>query len=106
MSQWRINPKTASSILVRRSGLASFELQDEAVIYDIARDTVHYLNRTARFAWDRCDGSRSIAEIADELGLILSESNQISDEDRTAIEKGIVDSIEMLKSDGLLKARI
>jgi hypothetical protein len=37
---------------------------DELFVYDLTRDTVHCLNRTAAFVWGRCDGHTSVAEMA------------------------------------------
>ena len=87
----------------RRDGLEIFELEDEAVVYDLARDTVHYLNRTARSVWERCDGVRSLSDIERELltALVDADSNPVCDE-RIVVE-GIGESIEMLRRDGLLK---
>ncbi len=49
----------------RRDGLRCRPLDDEAVLYDPAHHTLHYLNQTAYFIWARCDGRRRVQDIAD-----------------------------------------
>jgi hypothetical protein len=48
-------------------------IDDEAVLFDPAHDTVHYLNPTALFVWILCDGRHGIesitAAVADEFDL-------------------------------------
>lgn len=51
----------------RREGLCCRSFDGEAVLYDPAHNTVHYLNRTAYFIWTHCDGQRCIEDIADAL---------------------------------------
>src|SRR6267143_2036300 len=51
----------------RRDGIIVRELADEVLIYDLQRDKAHCLNRTSGFVWRHCDGSTSVAEIADIL---------------------------------------
>lgn len=38
------------------------------LVYDLERDRAHCLNETAAFVWQRCDGRRSMREIAQALG--------------------------------------
>ncbi len=64
------NPKTAGTPK-RRGGVMLYPLDEEAVVYDMAHDVVHYLNATARFIWERCDGRRTILDIADELNEVF-----------------------------------
>jgi len=42
-------------------------LDDELVVYDRQRDTVHNLNPTAAAVWNLCDGERPTAAIVSEL---------------------------------------
>lgn len=102
MSQICSNTDAKGACPVRRSGLESFALQDEAIVYDLARDTVHYLNRTARLVWDRCDGTQTSSRIVRDLCIAFEASERTSNGDRQEIESGIRDSIEMLRRDGLL----
>ena len=51
----------------QRSGLDCHMPGDEAILYDVAHNAVHYLNTTAFFIWSRCDGQRSEATIARDL---------------------------------------
>jgi len=53
-------PKTRPDLEVRT-------VDDEKVILDRDGEHIHQLNSTASFVWDRCDGSREISAIAQEL---------------------------------------
>lgn len=61
----------------RRDGLIVRELEDETLVYDLQRDEVHCLNRTAALVWKHCDGRLTVAEITkrveDELQVTLDE---------------------------------
>lgn len=45
---------------IRREGLCCRTFDDEAVLYDPAHHAVHYLNRTAWFIWNCCDGRHDV----------------------------------------------
>ena len=62
----------------RRQGLLVQELSDEVLVYDRERNKAHCLNRTAALVWNRCDGTRSVEEIA---FAIAEEINTPVDED-------------------------
>ena len=55
-------PKAKSARLIVR------EIDDETLVYDCARETATCLNDFAAKVWRQCDGEKSVAEIADELG--------------------------------------
>ncbi len=52
---------------VRRPDLSLYEIDDELLIYDETSGDTHRLNGTARFIWDRCDGTRDHGAIAADL---------------------------------------
>lgn len=54
------------------------EMTDGYVIYDAARDRVHFLNPSAAIVFELCDGAHSAAEIAQfiENAFKLAESPQ------------------------------
>jgi hypothetical protein len=56
------SPKTRSTRLFVQ------ELPDELVVYDVERNEVHCLNGTAARVWTLCDGTNTVAEIAQLLG--------------------------------------
>lgn len=64
-------PRTRSDRLVVR------EVEDEVLVYDLARHRAHCLNPAAALVWRRCDGASSPSGIAealhDELGLPCDE---------------------------------
>jgi len=62
-----LRPQSAKPI-ARKQGLVIQELPDEVLVYDLERDRAHCLNETAAFVWQRCNGRRSIAQIAKILG--------------------------------------
>ena len=49
--------------LAREEGLVVQEVSDEVLVYDLKRQKAHYLNKTAAFIWNQCDGQKSVAEI-------------------------------------------
>ena len=42
-------------------------VEGEAVVLDRVQGLVHQMNKTATFIWQRCDGSHSSKDIADQL---------------------------------------
>ena len=54
-----------------RTDLDIVELDDELVLYDPARDEVHYLNATAALVFQLCDGSATVRELSTEIAEAL-----------------------------------
>ena len=52
----------------RRDGLNVQVVGSEILVFDIANDTAHALNRPAAFVWQHADGTRTVDEIAREMG--------------------------------------
>jgi len=53
--------------LARTAGVLSRRVADEIVVYDAEDDSAHLLNPTAAWIWERADGTRTVAELADSL---------------------------------------
>lgn len=51
----------------RSERLVIQELPDETLVYDLDRHKVHCLNPSATYVWRQCDGSTSVATVADGL---------------------------------------
>jgi hypothetical protein len=51
----------------RKDGILSRQLGDEWLLYDETNGSVHVINSVAEFVWRMCDGSRTIANIEDEM---------------------------------------
>ncbi len=51
----------------QRSDVRVHVVDGETVVFDRHCGLIHHLNLTARFIWERCDGTSSIAEIAQHL---------------------------------------
>src|SRR2546429_1702904 len=61
-------PETENKLpRARAEKLISKKVQDELIIYDLARDVASCLNSIAADVWDRCDGHSSPAAIAQAL---------------------------------------
>ena len=56
---------------IRSTQLFVQELPHELVVYDVERNEVHCLNGSAARVWTLCDGRRSVADIAQQLGTDL-----------------------------------
>ena len=59
--------ESAGGGAVRRPDLSIYEIDDELLIYDESSGDTHRLNGTARFIWDRCDGTRDARAVAADL---------------------------------------
>ncbi|MGI8733838.1 MAG: PqqD family protein [Pyrinomonadaceae bacterium] len=51
----------------RKAGLVVKALHDEVLVYDLERDKAHSLNASASFVWKKCNGRRTVAEVAQAL---------------------------------------
>jgi hypothetical protein len=51
----------------RIQGVEEAPLQGELMLYDPKTGRFFVLNRTMAFVWSRCDGTRSVSDIAGEL---------------------------------------
>ena len=49
----------------RKAGLVVKQLADEVLVYDLERDKAHSLNSSAAFVWKKCNGRRTVAEVAE-----------------------------------------
>lgn len=79
----------------QREGCACRVLDDEAAVYDPAHDVIHYLNRTAYFLWERCDGSRDAAMLTDALA-------DAFDVDAVTVRDDVEETLAMLAENGLI----
>ena len=52
----------------RKAGLVVKGLNDEVLVYDLERNKAHSLNESAAFVWKKCNGRRTVAEVAQALG--------------------------------------
>ena len=48
----------------RKANLVVREMPDELLVYDLERDRVHVLNQSAAFIWRRCNGRRTVDDVA------------------------------------------
>jgi hypothetical protein len=51
----------------RRDNVLVERLDGETIVYDLAADKAHLLNRAAALVWERCDGDVSVAELAEAI---------------------------------------
>lgn len=59
--------KGQTIIRARKENLVIKEVADEVLIYDLASNKAHCLNKTAALVWNYCDGKHSVAEVAKRL---------------------------------------
>lgn len=81
----------------RIDGLECNELPEGCVVYDQAREQVHYLNRTATAVLDLCDGNRDADAIADLLQSVFSLP--------APPRSDVADCLAALASQGLIERR-
>jgi hypothetical protein len=79
----------------RRSDVSIRAVEDDTVVLDRAAEQIHRLNSTASFIWHRCDGRRTVREIADELAGSF-------DVDPEAANEAVVVALRQLDQRGLL----
>ena len=81
----------------REKDLVVHEMRDEVLIYDLQSDKAHCLNRTSGFVWKHCDGSTSVEEIADLLGVEM----------QTTVDESVVRlALDQLARYDLLQERV
>ena len=79
-----------------RDGVLFRELDDGCVLYDPAREKVHSLNVTAGVIWCLIDGSRTVDEIAGEVGTQ-------SGADRASVLRDVLRTVNEFARQGLLE---
>ena len=52
-----------SDMLKRAEGIKERPVGEELMLYDVTGRTVHVLNETAAFVWQRCDGHNTVDDI-------------------------------------------
>ena len=77
----------------RKEDIVIQELEDEVLVYDLVENKAFCLNQTSAEIWRKCDGTRSIAGIADELREEL---------DSSVSENYVLLAIEQLEKNNLL----
>jgi len=65
-ASWGWGPM-ALDVPQRRSDVRVRVVDGETVVFDRRRGLIHALNPTAHFIWERCDGTATIADIAQQL---------------------------------------
>lgn len=65
----------------RRRGVRMEAVEDGVVVQTADGQSVHLLNRTAAFIWERCDGAHTVVMIASELAAETDEGVERVDAD-------------------------
>ena len=95
----RLTATPRADVLVR-------EIDGELVILDRTRGLVHQLNDTASFVWQRCNGDRSVREIATDVAATFDVSVETAQRDVGATLEQLVelsllvDAVEIPKCPG------
>jgi hypothetical protein len=79
----------------QRSDISIRVIEGETVVLHLSAGQIHRLNPTASFIWDRCDGHRTAAEIADEL-------TELFDVDYETAREAVRTTLRQLAGLGLL----
>ena len=81
---------------LRKPDIHAQQAGDETLLYSPNSGTVHVLNPTAHFIWERCDGQHSVADMVQELRdhfAVAHEHDLERDVQRTLrtfVEKGLL----------------
>jgi hypothetical protein len=79
----------------RRSDVAVRDVDGDTVVLDRTAEKIHRLNSTAGFIWQRCDGRRTVGDIAEELAGAFEVVPEVAHE-------AVVTAIRQLDGLGLL----
>lgn len=81
-----------------RGDLVLHAIDDEAVLYDVARDSVYFLNATSAFVWNR------LGELDRESELTRNAIGAFSNDDvsEETVVVGVREAIAMFRREGLL----
>ena len=82
---------------LRKPELLAQELGEEMLLVDADGSTVHVLNPTARFIWERCDGQCSATDIARALQASFSVGPERD------VEAHVLRTLEVFAAKGLLR---
>lgn len=88
---------------IRREGLCCRVFDDEAALYDTAHHSVHYLNRTAWFIWNCCDGRHEVEDIALNLAAAF-EAGSRHDDPLSVIRDDVRSTLSNLTENGLIES--
>ena len=82
---------------IRLGSVSDYGLEDEVLLYSSRRETVFWLNSSAKAIWELCDGSHTIIEIGQELGQRIGCSGD-------ELLYDIIDAISKFREHGLLES--
>jgi len=85
-----------SDIPIRAEGVKERDVGGERMLYNVAGRSVHVLNGTADFVWQRCDGKRSVEEIA-------REALQAFDAPEETVRSDVEACVAVLRERGVLR---
>lgn len=69
-----------ADLIDRAEGLEVHEVPDGYIIYQTARDKVHYLNKTAAVIFEFCDGRRDKSDIVSRVATAFELAPRMHDE--------------------------
>ena len=90
-SNGQLRPKARTTDLVTR------QIPGELLVYDLKRHKAFCLNKTATTIWKNCNGKRTVADLAAELG---------KDHDYPVDDKVIWMALDQLEKSNLLQANV
>jgi len=90
---WRVEKCREADVL--RALESGEDVDDSGTVILLLSGMMHQLNLVGGLIWQRCDGTRSLTEIADELGREF-------DVDKAEVASDVVDFVADLKKRGWL----
>jgi hypothetical protein len=87
-----------SAILSRASNLDIHEMPDGYIVYDNAKDRVHYLNKTAAIIFEFCDSKLEMNDIVGRVAKAFDLGPSAHAEIRAGLELLLKEGIVLLSS--------
>lgn len=87
-----------TEVLIRAGGLDVNEVPDGYVIYQTARDRVHYLNKTAAIVFELCDGARGPDDIIARVNQIFELTTETDGEIQACIQSLLKEELVLSRS--------
>ena len=95
-----MTPITRNSIYQRSPSATHQTVAGEAILIDLNTGSYYSLNETGTWLWEHLDGKRTVGELATELAVACSISDQVE-----IVQQDLIDLVANLLKEGLVIVR-